>query len=65
MTPLFITTKEASQLLSISVRAVQDLCASNIRGFPAVRFGKRYLINAELLENWAKEQAQEGGILGG
>ena len=43
----------------MSVRSVQDLCAAKAFGFPAVRCGKKYLINAELLEDWARKVATE------
>jgi excisionase family DNA binding protein len=61
MTPLFITTREASTLLGISIQSVQELCAAKVRGFPAVRFGKKYLISTSLLEEWAKNVTQDGG----
>jgi len=59
LTPIFLTTKEAAQRLQMSVRSVQDLCAAKAFGFPAVRCGKKYLINAELLEDWARKVATE------
>lgn len=61
MDAYFIDTKKAAELLNISVRSVQDLCST--KDFPAVKFGKKYLINARLLEEWARRVAIEGGEL--
>lgn len=63
MTQLLIGTKEASKLLGVSLRTVQDLCAGPNTGFPAVKMGNRYLINPELLAEWVKQKCVTGGDL--
>ena len=58
MDQIFITTKTAAEILNMSLRSVQDLCSH--KDFPAVRFGKKYLINAVLLDEWAQQVTRKG-----
>lgn len=59
---IFISSKEAAQLLGICVTKVQELCRSRYKGFPGMLDGNKYRINASLLPEWAKRVTEEGGF---
>lgn len=57
---IFIETEEAMKYLSMGRNAVLDLCRTKKENFPAVKAGRKYRINYELLREWAKDVTQRG-----
>lgn len=53
-TRVFISAKEAADMLNISMPTFYQLAHSE--GFPSVRIGKRVLVNLAGLQRWADEQ---------
>lgn len=55
---LVISVPEAAQLLGISASKMYEVV--RIQGFPAIRVGKRVLVNAKKLESWLDEMTEKG-----
>ena len=55
---LTLTVPEAAELVGVSTSKMYEIV--RIQGFPALRFGKRILVNAKKLETWLDEQAEKG-----
>lgn len=55
---LVISVPEAAQLLGISASKMYEIV--RIQGFPAIRVGKRVLVNAKKLESWLDEMTEKG-----
>ena len=55
---LVISVPEAAQLLGISASKMYEIV--RIQGFPAIRVGKRVLVNAKKLEAWLDEMTEKG-----
>lgn len=51
---LFISAKEAAEMLNVSMPIMYQL--ANSEGFPAMRIGKKVMINVEGLRSWAAEK---------
>lgn len=52
---IFVTAKEAASMLSVSMPTFYELAA--IPGFPCIRKGKKYLVNAKGLQKWAEKNS--------
>ena len=50
-----ISTKEAAQLLGVSLPTMYELV--HIEGFPSIRVGKKILVSVEGLRNWVNERS--------
>lgn len=57
---IFIGTKEAADILNMSVNTVKKLCKTKLHGFPAVKDGGKYYILKEALYRWAERVITEG-----
>ena len=55
---LVLSVPEAAELLGISKSKMYEIV--RIKGFPAVRVGKRVLVNAKRLEAWLDEVTERG-----
>lgn len=55
---LTLTVPEAAELVGISKAKMYEIV--RIEGFPAIRFGKRILVNRKKLESWLDEQSEKG-----
>lgn len=55
---LVLSVPEAAELLGISKSKMYEIV--RIKGFPAVRVGKRVLVNAKRLEAWLDEVTEKG-----
>lgn len=55
---LVLSVPEAAELLGISKSKMYEIV--RIKGFPAVRVGKRILVNAKRLEAWLDEVTEKG-----
>lgn len=55
---LTLTVPEAAELVGISKAKMYEIV--RIEGFPAIRFGKRILVNRKRLEGWLDEQSEKG-----
>lgn len=53
-----ISTKEAAQMLGVSLTTMYELV--HIEGFPSILVGKKILINVEGLRNWVNERSGTG-----
>lgn len=58
--PIFISTQEAARLLGIGRDTTYELCRNKTNGFPATKIGKRYVVNRDLLEEWAAKMVDAG-----
>lgn len=58
---LVLSVPEAAQLLGISASKMYEIV--RIQGFPAIRVGKRVLVNAKKLEGWLDEMTEKGWYL--
>ena len=56
LTPLWLTVKQAAQLLQLSEDVVYPL--THRSDFPAVRIGRTIRIDRRCLEDWAAEQTK-------
>lgn len=56
MTPLWLTVKQAAQLLQLSEDTVYPM--THQQGFPAVRIGRAIRIDRRRLEEWAAAQTK-------
>lgn len=56
LTPLWLTVKQAAQLLQLSEDVVYPL--THRSDFPAVRIGRTIRIDRRRLEDWAAEQTK-------
>lgn len=56
ITPLWLTVKQAAQLLQLSEDVVYPL--THRADFPAVRIGRTIRIDRRRLEEWAAEQTK-------
>ncbi len=50
-----ISTKEAAQMLGVSLPTMYELV--HIEGFPSIRVGKKILVSVEGLRNWVNERS--------
>lgn len=55
---LVLSVPEAAQLLGISASKMYEVV--RIQGFPAIKVGKRVLVNAKKLESWLDEMTEKG-----
>ena len=55
---LALTIPEAAEMLGISNSMMYEVV--RIEGFPAIRVGRRILINAKKFEVWVDEQTEKG-----
>lgn len=55
---LVLSVPEAAELLGISKSKMYEIV--RIKDFPAVRVGKRILVNAKRLEAWLDEVTEKG-----
>lgn len=55
---LTLTIAEAAELVGVSTSKMYQL--ARIKGFPAIRVGKRVLVSAKKLPIWVEEQAEKG-----
>lgn len=55
---LVLSVPEAAEVLGISKSKMYEIV--RIKGFPAVRVGKRVLVNAKRLETWLDEVTEKG-----
>lgn len=55
---LVLSVPEAAALLGISSSKMYEVV--RIQGFPAIRVGKRVLVNAKKLEAWLDEMTEKG-----
>ena len=55
---LVLSVPEAAEVLGISKSKMYEIV--RIKGFPAIRVGKRVLINAKRLEDWLDEVTEKG-----
>lgn len=63
MQPVFISCKEAAEVLSLNPRKIQELCNSKYKGFPSILAGNKYLVNTAMLTVWAQRVVEEDGSL--
>ena len=50
-----ISTKEAAQMLGVSLPTMYELV--HIEGFPSIRVGKKILVSVEGLRHWVNERS--------
>ena len=55
---LTLTIPEAAELIGVSPSKMYQI--ARIKGFPAIRVGKRVLVSAKKLPIWVEEQAEKG-----
>lgn len=55
---LTLSVPEAAALIGVSTSKMYELVRSE--GFPAIRVGKRVLVNAKKLEAWLDEMTEKG-----
>lgn len=55
---LTLSIAEAAELVGVSTSKMYQL--ARIKGFPAIRVGKRVLVSAKKLPIWVEEQAEKG-----
>jgi len=53
-TKIFVGSKEAASMMNVSLPTFYQLAATT--GFPAIRVGKKILVNVSGLKEWAKER---------
>lgn len=53
-----LTVDELSERMGIGLNRAYDLVRS--KGFPSIRFGRKFLIPVRDLEAWLSEQASKG-----
>ena len=58
---LVLSVPEAAELLGISKSKMYEVV--RIKGFPAIRVGKRVLVNAKRLEAWLDKITEEGWFI--
>lgn len=58
---LTLTVPEAAAMIGISSSKMYEVV--RIQGFPAIRVGKRVLVNAKKLEAWLDEVTEKGWYL--
>ena len=51
---IFVSTKEAAAMLNVSMPTMYQFI--NSEGFPAMRAGRKVLVNVEGLRRWAAEK---------
>ena len=52
---IFVTAKEAAAMLCVSMPTMYEL--AHCEGFPAMKCGKKLLVNVEGLRRWAAEKS--------
>ncbi len=57
---IFIGTKEAADMLNMSINKVKKLCKTKLHGFPAVKDGGKYYISKEALYSWSEKVIADG-----
>ena len=60
MERLNITVKEFKDLMGVSIVTAYNI-ANHEDFYPAIRFGKKILINRKALDRWLEEQTQKKG----
>lgn len=60
MEKLNITVKEFKDLMGVSIVTAYNI-ANREDFYPAIRFGKKILINRKALDRWLEEQTQRKG----
>lgn len=55
---LTLSVPEAAALIGVSPSKMYEIV--RIKGFPAIRVGKRVLVNAKKLEGWLDEMTEKG-----
>lgn len=55
---LTLSIPEAAELLGVGTTKMYQI--ARIKGFPAIRVGKRVLVSAKKLPIWVEEQAEKG-----
>ena len=55
---LALSSQEAADALSVSIRTVDSLIADRTSGFPFRKIGARVVIPCDLLDDWLKSSAQ-------
>lgn len=58
---LTLSVPEAAALIGVSSSKMYEIV--RIHGFPAIRVGKRVLVNAKKLEAWLDETTEKGWYL--
>lgn len=58
---LTLSVPEAAELIGVSASKMYEIV--RIQGFPAIRVGKRVLVNAKKLEAWLDEMTEKGWYL--
>ena len=58
MDRLTVTVPEMAEMLGIGRIKAYEL--ANIKGFPAIRLGKRIVVPVDQLKKWLEERAGEG-----
>lgn len=58
---LTLSVPEAAKLIGVSASKMYEIV--RIQGFPAIRVGKRVLVNAKKLEAWLDEMTEKGWYL--
>ena len=58
---LTLSVPEAAALIGVSASKMYEIV--RIQGFPAIRVGKRVLVNAKKLEIWLDEMTEKGWYL--
>lgn len=58
---LTLSVPEAAALIGVSASKMYEIV--RIQGFPAIRVGKRVLVNAKKLEAWLDEMTEKGWYL--
>lgn len=59
MDRLTVTVPEMAEMLGIGRIKAYEL--ANIKGFPAIRLGKRIVVPVEQLKKWLAERSETGG----
>lgn len=59
MEKLNITVKEFKDLIGVSIVTAYNI-ANQADFYPAIRFGRKILINRKALDRWLDEQTQKG-----
>lgn len=55
---LTLSIPEAAKIVGVSASKMYQI--ARIKGFPAIRVGKRVLVSAKKLPIWVEEQAEKG-----
>lgn len=58
---LTLSVPEAAAMIGVSASKMYEIV--RMQGFPAIRVGKRVLVNAKRLETWLDEMTEKGWYL--